>query len=73
MDAKKQHARVARTETTWATEARKDARYNATQARQDFSLGDTILGNMHQQESEWDTQWANRRLRIAATEKRKAR
>ena len=70
MQPKKQHSRFARIETLWATQANKDAAYNMEQYRRDLVQGNRVLANMHKKEAGWDMQWANKRRRLAAHERR---
>ena len=65
MDKKEQYRSIAKTQNTWATLARNDARYNITQAARDFSQGNVELGKMHMAESRWDETFATLRKKRA--------
>ena len=67
---KEQHRKNASSEQRWITDAKRDAKNNLAQAKQDFAKGNKVRGEFHLQEAKNSLSWVGKRKRILQKEKR---
>lgn len=71
--ARKQHLAIAKNEALWSTLARKEGFSNYKIAKRCQKEGKHILARSYAQEAMWDLKWANKRRKIAISERKKAK
>ena len=62
---RRQRKEIARNERHWAADAWRDRNYNLQKYHENLHKGNYILARNYLMEAQWDSQWRNRRLRIA--------
>lgn len=70
---REQHLHNAKLQRQWAAMAKRDATYNQKRAEAEIDAKNTILAAQYRKEASDDTNWFNRRIRIANYEERLAR
>jgi hypothetical protein len=56
---------IARNERHWAADAWRDRNYNLQKYQENFRKGNFVLARNYLLESQWDSQWRQKRLGIA--------